>query len=154
MTTTGAEPPTTWEFTWSTLPHSLEIPGIAPIAPENAASAQPTPLASQENGDIRVTLLQAYVDTLRAAVVLRIEGGQPGAYPELMLTDPQGLQFNTAYGVDVDPADPNLLTASFTFGDSNGSFADLNNLPEGRLWAIWWSKPTPGGQTANPSPSI
>lgn len=134
MTTTGAESPTTWEFAWSTLPHSLEIPGIAPISPESAASAQPTPLASQENGDIRVTLLQAYADTLRAAAVLRIEGGQPGAYPELVLTDPQGLQFNTGYGVDVDPADPNLLTASFTFGDSyNGSFADLNSMPEGRF---------------------
>ena len=131
LTTTGNESPTTWEFTWLTLPHSLEIPGIAP---ENSTSTEPTPLASQENGDIRVTLLQAYADTLRAAVVLRIEGGQPGAYPELILTDPQDLQFNTAYSVDVDPADPNLLAASFTFGDSyNGSFADLNSMPEGRF---------------------
>lgn len=123
-----------WEFNWPILPQGLEIPGIAPEESAGNPAAEPTPLASQAIGGIQVTLLQAYMDTLRAAVVLRVEGTQPGVYPELLWTDTQGLPFNTGYSVELDPADPHLLTASFTFDDSyNGSFADLSSMPEGRF---------------------
>ncbi|MFN3309838.1 MAG: hypothetical protein ACK44E_11590, partial [Anaerolineales bacterium] len=91
------------DFIWSELPWQRLIPGI-------------DPLPSQTVGAIKVTLLQAYVDALRAAVVFRAEGLPPDSYFDLQLTDSEGKPFVLGSGgMSSDESDPNVFSATFTF---------------------------------------
>lgn len=91
------------EFIWSELPWRKSVPGI-------------DPLPFQEVGDIKVTLLHAYVDVLRAAVVYRVEGLSAEQYPDIQLTDLEGKPlFVSGVGVQVDENDPTVFIATLTF---------------------------------------
>ncbi len=108
---TGADVPGPWEFVWPTLPQQTIIPGI-------------TPLGSQTVGDVKVTLLQAYADALRVAVVYRVEGAPEGQFASLELIDPEGKPFNTGVGINADENDPGVFTASLTFAEPPAYKAD------------------------------
>jgi hypothetical protein len=98
---TGADVSGPWEFVWSTLPQQTIIPGI-------------TPLGSQTIGDVKVTLLQAYIDALRMTVVYRIEGTTQ--HHEIGITDVEGKPLNIeGGGMGPTADDPNVFTASLKF---------------------------------------
>jgi hypothetical protein len=90
--------PGPWVFTWLVLPQHTQIPGI-------------TPLESQTAGSYKVTLVQAYADAARMAVVLRIEG----ITPDWMSTDVMlnGEGFNAGYDAGGNPDDPALYILTF-----------------------------------------
>ena len=110
-----------WEFFWPELPHHISIPGISPVAKQSA-------------GELKITLEQAYVDGLRFAAVLRIEGMSLGLFPSLTLTDLQGRPFNAGFTMAVDENDPSLYTVSFTFtAPPDENFAPLDPMIESRF---------------------
>ena len=94
-----------WQFVVITLPQHVVIPGI-------------TPLASQTIDNVKVTLLQAYVDALRAAVAFRVESAAgtqpPGVGVELM--DAQGEMINAGgFSMSMDENDPSIYLVSLGF---------------------------------------
>jgi len=100
------------EFIWAELPWRKSVPGI-------------DPLPSQELGEIRVTLLHAYVDALRAAVVYRVEGLSAAQYPDIQLTDLEGKPFFVGGGgVQSAENDPTVFIATLTFAQPPGQKAD------------------------------
>ncbi|NPV87733.1 MAG: hypothetical protein HPY45_17175 [Anaerolineae bacterium] len=94
-----------WQFVVLTLPQHVVIPGI-------------TPLASQTINDVKVTLLQAYVDALRAAVAFRVEsaaGAQPPAVG-VELINAQGEMVNSGgFSMRMDENDPSIYLVSLGF---------------------------------------
>ncbi len=108
----GKDIPGALDFVWSELPWQRPIPGI-------------DPLPSQTVGEIKITLLQAYVDALRAAVVFRVEGLPSGAFYDLQLTDSEGKPFVLGGGgMSSDESDPNVFSATFTFAKRYNRKAD------------------------------
>lgn len=100
------------DFVWSELPWRRLIPGI-------------DPLPSQTIGAIKITLLQAYVDALRAAVVFRAEGLPSDAFYDLQLTDSEGKPFFLGSGgMSSDESDPNVFSATLTFAKPYNRKAD------------------------------
>jgi hypothetical protein len=110
----GADIPGAWEFVWSTLPQQVAIPGITP------------PLGSQTNGEVKVTLLQAYADALRVAVVFRIEGAPANQSFDLQLLDSEGKPFNTSMGFVANENDPSVHTVSLNFAEPPLQKVDSN----------------------------
>lgn len=102
---TATEASRGWQFVVVTMPQHVVIPGI-------------TPLASQMIDEVKVTLLQAYVDALRAAVAFRVEsasGAQPPAVG-VELMDAQGEMISTGgFSMRMDENDPSICLVSLGF---------------------------------------
>lgn len=122
----GTEVAGPWEFILSTLPQQTIIPGI-------------TPLGSQSIDNVKVTLLQAYADALRVAVVYRVEGAPEGQFASLELIDPEGKPFNTGGSITPDENDPGVFIASLTFTEppaykaDSGVFSHREPVVDGRF---------------------
>ncbi|MCS7249203.1 MAG: hypothetical protein NZ840_13325, partial [Anaerolineales bacterium] len=108
----GKDMPGALEFVWSELPWRKTVPGI-------------DPLPSQAIGEVKITLLQAYVDALRAVVVYRVEGFPTEQSYDLQLTDVDGKPFFSGSGsISTDENDPNIFVATFTFAKPHNHKAD------------------------------
>ncbi|PWH16562.1 MAG: hypothetical protein DDG59_09350 [Anaerolineae bacterium] len=100
------------EFVWAELPWQKAIAGI-------------DPLPVQSIGEVKVTLLQAYVDALRAALVYRIEGLTSEPFIDVQLTDLEGKPFfASSGGFSTYENDPSIYIATLTFAKPSGRKAD------------------------------
>ncbi len=116
-----------WEIVWAELPRQKAVPGV-----DDTPSTAPVDTAP------KVSMLEAYADAARIAVVLRIENMQDGQLPRLMLKDAQGKRFNAGYGISpVGPERPDVYTVSLNPEDmSNGPggiFSKVNPLAGDRF---------------------
>jgi hypothetical protein len=101
----------TWEVILDTLPSQVVIPGI-------------TPRSEKSIGNVKITLIQAYVDAARAAVVFRIDGWETKQMPgniEARITDENDKPFNASSSMSNSQDDPNQFSASFNFASSGDS---------------------------------
>lgn len=117
-----------WEFTWSEMPWQRTVPGIDKVGTQSA-------------GEVTVTLLQAYADALRVAVVYQLSGTSPDQSASLVeLLDPQGKLFNTSQSITQVENDPTTFIASLSFSepptqkiDSLSLFSQRQPVVDGRF---------------------
>lgn len=111
----------TWQL-YTGLVDDIQVARAPNLGPASTPTSE-TPLEAQTNGDLTVTLLSVYADANRLAVTLRVEGKAPDSYVSANLTDAEGYDINSSYGMGSPEGQPNLYILTFVPEDMSHSAA-------------------------------